>query len=161
MRKSIVASLLVLGTMVVAPAAHAFDSDWRVKAGMLSIDGDDSAALNAGIVYGIDFLGMIGAEFDLNTSIADGEFPGGAEYSATQLGGYATLTTPGPIYFKAKAGLAYHDVDAAGFSDSDSAPAFGIGVGMFGFEIEYTRTEYEGFFPSSRDVDMISVSYGF
>ncbi|MDX1444118.1 MAG: hypothetical protein R3270_10170 [Gammaproteobacteria bacterium] len=156
MRKSIIASVLVLGSMLAAPSAMAFDSDWRVKGAAFSVDGDDTAALNAGIVYGIDFLGMIGAEFEANTSIADGEFPGGTEYSATQLGGYATLTTPGPIYFKAKAGLAYHDVEVGTLSDTDSAPAYGIGLGLFGFELEYTRTEFQ-----ETDVDMLSLSFGF
>lgn len=155
MRKTIVGSMLVLGMMVAAPAAHAFDSDWRVKGSMLSLDGDDSAALNAGIVYGMDFLGMVGAEFDLSTSIVDGE-AGPFDYSATQLGGYATLTTPGPIYFKGKAGLAYNDIEVGNFSESDSAPAYGIGMGFFGFELEYTRTEWEDI-----DVDMISLSFGF
>ena len=163
MRKSIIASMLLLGGLVATPAAHALDSDWRVKGAMLSLDGDESAATNVGIVYGIDFLGMFGAEFDLNTTLADGEvsvFGTSVDYSATQLGGYATLTTPGPIYFKAKAGLAYNDIEFSNggnsVSESDSAPSMGVGVGLFGFEIEYTRTEWEDL-----DVDLLSVSYGF
>lgn len=159
MRKAVMASMLVFGMLLAAPAAHAFDSDWRVKGTMLSIDGDESATTMAGLVYGIDFLGMVGAEFDLNTSIVDGEVNAGLstlDYSATQLGGYGTLTSPGPIYFKAKAGIAYTDVEVGSFSESDSAPAYGIGMGMFGFEIELTRTEWE-----NADVDMLSVSFGF
>lgn len=151
--------MLVLGMLVAAPAAQAFDSDWRVKGMAFSIDGDDSPAMNVGVVYGIDFLGMVGAEFEANTSLADGEFDTGlgtVDYSATQLGGYATLTTPGPIYFKGKAGLVYNDIDVGGTSDDDTAPAYGIGMGLFGFEIEYTRTEFQDV-----DVDMLSVSFGF
>ncbi len=153
MRKSVIAALLALGALAAAPA-HA-DSDWRVKAGLLSLDGDSSAAKNAGIVYAMDFLGILGAEFEANTSIADGEV-GAVDYSVLQGGAYATLTTPGPIYFKAKAGLVYNDLDVGGFSDNDTSEAFGVGVGFTFVEIEYTRSSINDI-----DVDFISASFGF
>ena len=153
MRKTILGLLLAFGALAFTPA-HA-DSDWRVKAGMLSVENDDSAATNVGLVYAMDFLGMIGAEFEANTTINDGEILG-ADYSATQLGGYATVTTPGPIYFKAKAGYVYTDADIGGFSESDSDVAYGVGAGFFGLEVEYTRTTFEDL-----DVDFISVAFGF
>lgn len=155
MRKTVLGMLLAVGALAVTPA-QAFDSDWRVKGGMLSLEDDESAALNAGLVYAIDFVGIIGAEFEGNTSIADGEIVSGVDYSATQLGGYATLTTPGPIYFKAKAGYVYTDVDTDFGGDSDTDVAYGIGAGFFGFELEYTRTSY-----NDLDIDFLSLAYGF
>lgn len=155
MRKTILGILLTFGALAVTPA-QAFDSDWRVKGGLLSLEDDESAAFNAGVVYAMDFAGMIGAEVEANTSIADGEIISGLDYSATQLGGYATLTTPGPIYFKAKAGYVYTDVDTDFGGDSDTDIAYGIGAGFFGFELEYTRTSYEDV-----DVDFLSLAYGF
>lgn len=155
MRKTILGTLLVFGVLAVTPA-QAFDSDWRVKGGLLSLEDDESAAFNAGVVYAMDFAGMIGAEVEANTSIADGEIVPGLDYSATQLGGYATLTTPGPIYFKAKAGYVYTDVDTDFGGDSDTDIAYGIGAGFFGFELEYTRTSYE-----DADIDFLSLAFGF
>jgi len=155
MRKSIIGLLLAFGAIAAMPA-QAFDSDWRVKGGLLSIENDDSAALNAGLIYAMDFVGIIGAEFEANTSIADGEIVSGLDYSATQLGGYATLTTPGPIYFKAKAGYVYTDLDTDLGGDSDTDVSYGIGAGFFGLELEYTRTTYQ-----DTDIDFLSLAYGF
>lgn len=164
MRKTILATLLVFGALAVTPA-QAFDSDWRVKAGMLSLEDDESAAFNAGVVYAMDFAGIIGAEFEANTSIADGEIFSGVDYSATQLGGYATLTTPGPIYFKGKAGYVYTDVSGDTITEgpftievggSEAGVSYGIGAGFFGFELEYTRTSYD-----DSDIDFLSLAYGF
>lgn len=154
--------VLALGALLAAPA-QAFDSDWRVKGGLMALEDDDSAAMNAGLVYAMDFAGIIGVEFEGNTTISDGEYDvigGTMDHSSTQLGGYATLTTPGPIYFKAKAGLTYSDVDIGPFSDSGMGEALGIGAGFFGFELEYTRSrvEFEG---EDLDIDFLSLSYGF
>lgn len=153
MRKTLIGLLLAAGALLATPAQA--DSDWRVKAGMLSLDGDSSSATNAGLVYAMDFAGIIGAEFDVTTSIADGEV-GAVDYSVLQGGAYATLTTPGPIYFKAKAGLVYNDFDIAGASDNDTGEAFGLGVGFTFVEIEYTRSTF-----NDVDVDFISASFGF
>ena len=162
MHKTTLGLLFALGALLATPA-QAFDSDWRVKGGLLALEEDDSAAMNVGVVYAMDFAGIIGAEFDLTTSINDGEydiFGTTVDHSTTQLGGYATLTTPGPIYFKGKAGLAYSDVDIGGAGDSSASPAYGIGAGFFGFELEYTRTqvEWQGV---DIDIDYISLAYGF
>ncbi|HEX6929002.1 MAG TPA: outer membrane beta-barrel protein [Gammaproteobacteria bacterium] len=162
MRKSIFGLLLAFGVLAATPA-QAFDSDWRVKAGMLSLENDDGAATNVGLVYAMDFAGILGAEVEANTSIADGEFDAGiatVDHSTMQVGGYATLTTPGPIYFKAKAGLVYNDVDIGGASDSSIGEAIGIGAGFFGFEVEYTRSTVD-FGGTDVDIDYISVAYGF
>lgn len=153
MRKITLGLLFTCAAVLAAPAQA--DSDWRVKAGMLSLEDDDSAATNVGLVYAMDFLGMVGAEFEANTTLNDGDLAG-ADYSATQLGGYATLTTPGPIYFKAKAGYVYSDFDIGPFSDNDSDVAYGVGAGFFGFELEYTRTQF-----NDLDVDFLSLAYGF
>lgn len=156
MKKSVMfVTLLCLGLAGTAQAG----SSWSVKAGQLSVDGDDSAALQGGIVYQTDIAGMFGLEFEANTSITDGEFQtflGAADYSVTQLGGFAVVMSPGPIYFKGKAGMTYNDIDIGGASDSDTDVAYGVGVGFFGFEVEYTRTKFQ-----ESDVDFISVSFGF
>lgn len=162
MRKSLIGLLLAAGALLAAPA-QAIDSDWRVKAGMLSLENDDSAAINAGLVYAMDFVGIIGAEFEINTSITDGEFDilgTTVDHSTMQLGGYATLTTPGPIYFKAKAGLVHNDVDIGSGNDSSVGEALGVGVGFFGFEVEYTRSTVD-FGGEDADIDFISVAFGF
>lgn len=164
MRKTLTGLLIASGLLAFTPA-QAFDSDWRVKGGMLSVEDDESAALNVGLVYAMDFAGIIGAELEGNTSITDGEFAPGVDYSATQLGGYATLTTPGPIYFKAKAGYVYTDISGDTVTvgpvtyevgGDDTGIAFGIGAGFFGFELEYTRTSYD-----DADIDFLSLAYGF
>lgn len=162
MRKSIIGLLLTLGVLAATPA-QAFDSDWRVKAGILSLEDDSSSATNVGLVYAMDFAGIIGAEVEANTSIADGDYEVlgvSADHSTTQLGGYATLTTPGPIYFKAKAGLMYSDVEIGGASDSGVGEALGVGMGFFGFELEYTRSTVD-FSGNDVDMDYISLAYGF
>lgn len=157
MHKSIIGVLLAVGALAALPA-HA-DSDWRVKAGMLSLEDDSGAATDVGIVYAMDFAGIIGAEFDVNTSIADGEY-GPVDHSNMQAGAYATLTTPGPIYFKAKAGLVYNDVEIGGIGDSSVGEALGVGVGFTFVEIEYTRSTLD-FQGTDIDVDYISASFGF
>ncbi|HET9679502.1 MAG TPA: outer membrane beta-barrel protein [Gammaproteobacteria bacterium] len=158
MRKSL---LLLLPALFLAAPAHAvIDTDFGVKAGMLSVDGDEGAATQAGIVYNIELLGMLGVEFEANTTLANGDAGFGAEYSATQLGAYGVLMTPGPIYFKAKAGFVRTDIefdpDPLGASGSDTNMAYGIGIGFTALEIEYTRTEW-----MDQDVDMISASFKF
>lgn len=161
MRKLLGVVLIACGA--VALPAHAFDSDWRVKAGLLALEDDDSAATNLGLVYAMDFAGIIGAEFEAHTSIADGEYDVlgvSLDHSTRQVGGYATLTTPGPIYFKAKAGLVHSDIDIGPLNDSGVGEAVGIGAGFFGFELEYTRStlEFEG---EDLDIDYLSLAYGF
>ncbi|HLU62774.1 MAG TPA: hypothetical protein VKZ99_10550 [Gammaproteobacteria bacterium] len=154
MKKTILGVMLAAGALLAAPA-QALDSDLRIKGYMVSVDGDDSAATNLGVVYGLDFLGMIGAEFEASTTISDGEYAG-EDYSVTQVGGFATLMTPGPIYFKAKAGLLYNDFEIGGFSDTNTDPAYGLGLGLFGLEIEYTRSKL-----GEEDLDMLTVAFGF
>lgn len=160
MRKSL---LLVLPALFLAAPAHAIiDTDFGVKAGMLSVDGDAGAATQAGIIYNIDILSMFGVELEANTTVADGDFGGGIDYSATQLGAYGVLMTPGPIYFKAKAGYVRTDVEltnvplAGDYSESDENIAYGIGIGFTAVEIEYTRTEW-----LDEDVSLISASFKF
>lgn len=154
MKKTILGVMLAAGALLATPA-QALDSDLRIKGYMVSVDGDDSAATNLGVVYGLDFLGMIGAEFEASTTISDGEYAG-EDYSVTQVGGFATLMTPGPIYFKAKAGLLYNDFEIGGFSDTNTDPAYGLGLGLFGLEIEYTRSKL-----GEEDLDMLTVAFGF
>lgn len=157
MHKTLIGLLVAGGLLAAAPAqAIVFDSDWRIKGGLLSIENDNDPALNVGVIYAMDFVGIVGAEFEFNTTLRDGENAFSQDYSASQLGGYATLTSPGPIYFKAKAGYVYTDLDTGGASVSDTDASYGIGLGMFGFELEYTRTRFNG-----SDIDFLSLAFGF
>ncbi|MDX1455356.1 MAG: hypothetical protein R3217_07885 [Gammaproteobacteria bacterium] len=155
MKKLILGFTAAFALFGMTSAAHAIDTDFGVKAGQYSVDGDDTAATTAGLVYTLDLVGIVGVEFEANTTLSDGDF-GGVDYSATQLGAYGVLMTPGPIYFKGKAGFNYADIDIGGVSDNDSNLAYGIGVGAFGFELEYTRTEF-----NEADVDFLSLSFKF
>lgn len=155
MYKKLTVITALLAGLFVAPAYAIVDTDIGVKAGMLSLDGDTSAAKQAGVVFNFDIVGMVGVEAEFNTTIADGEF-GGVDYSATQLGAYGVLMTPGPVYFKAKAGFVRTDFEVFGASESDQDIAYGLGVGFTALEIEYTRTKWK-----DTDVDMISASFKF
>lgn len=156
MRKLFVALAASAALFGFSGSALAFDSDFGVKAGQLSIDGDSGSATQVGLVYSMDLAGIFGVEFEGNTSMADGDAGGGVDYSVTQLGGYGVVMTPGPIYFKGKAGYVYNDIDIGGFSDNDTDMAYGVGVGAFGFEFEYTRSKFEDV-----DIDLLSVSFKF
>lgn len=155
MKKFLFASALALFAALPAAAA---DSNFGVKLGQFSVDGDTDAATQVGVVYTWDVAGMFGIEGELNTSLADGTF-GVTDYGITQLGAYGVLMTPGPFYFKGKAGLMYTDVDFPG-ADASTDPAYGVGVGfeLLGvvMEIEYTVTEANG-----TDADFISVGIKF
>lgn len=158
-KKFAVVAALLAG-FFMAPAQAVVDTDIGVKAGLLSIDGDSTAAKQAGVVFSFDLLGMLGIEAELNTTVADGEFGSGVDYNATQIGAYGVLMTPGPFYFKAKAGFVRTDAEftsaLGSASDSDQDIAYGIGIGFTALEIEYTRTKY-----LDADVDMISASFKF
>lgn len=161
MKKFLFASALALFAALPAAAA---DSNFGVKLGQFSVDGDTSSATQVGLVYTWDIAGMFGIEGELNTSLADGSFdpagpPPAVDYGVTQLGAYGVLMTPGPFYFKAKAGLMYTDVDLAG-ADATTDPAYGVGVGfeLFGLvcEVEYAITEANG-----ADADFITIGFKF
>lgn len=160
MNKYLAVSVLAVAGMIAAPKAHAIvDTDFGVKVGMLSLENDSSAAKNVGFVWNIEFVHMIGVELEANTTVSDGRFDtalGGVDYSDRQLGAYATLTTPGPVYFKAKAGYVNNHVDLGGSSKSDTDMGYGIGVGFTTFELELTRSKF-----MDSNVDMLSASFKF
>jgi len=157
MYKKLAVITALLAGFFMAPAHAIVDTDIGVKAGMLSIDGDASAAKQAGVVFNFDIIGMFGIEAELNTTLADGDAGFGVDYNATQLGAYGVLMTPGPVYFKAKAGYLRTDVELSGIgSDDDQEVAYGIGVGFTALEVEYTRTKW-----NDLDVDIISASFKF
>jgi len=149
--------LCVLGLAALASTASA-DSNFGVKVGQFSVDGDSSSATQVGLVYTWDIAGMFGIEGEANTSLSKGE-AGAVEYGITQLGAYGVLMTPGPFYFKGKAGYMYTDVDFPG-ADASSDLAYGVGVGFellgFVWEVEYTMTEADG-----ADADFISIGFKF
>lgn len=142
MKKTIFA--LALAGLVAGTASA--DSNFGVKIGQLSVDGDSSAATQIGLVYTWDLVGMFGIEGEINTSLADGSF-GAVDYGVTQFGAYGVVMSPGPFYFKGKAGYVYSDVDAPG-AETSSDLAYGVGVGfeLIGFvcEVEYTLVSGDG-----------------
>lgn len=154
MRRLIFAAVVAL---LALPAAAA-DSNFGVKAGVLSVDGDSTSATQAGIVYTADVWGMLGFEMDATTSIAKGEF-GPADYGVTQFGAYGVFMTPGPIYLKAKAGYAYTDVDFPGIdANGDLAYGAGFGFEVFGVVMEI---EYSMFKADTNDGEMATLSIKF
>jgi len=140
---------------LVAGGASA-DSNFGLKVGSLSVDGDDKSASQLGLVYTWDIVGMFGIEGEVSTTIADGEFAG-VDYGVTQLGAYGVVMSPGALYFKGKVGMAYSDFDVPGAATSTD-PAYGIGMGFeligFVWEIEYTLV-------SGDDGDAKFLSLGF
>jgi hypothetical protein len=150
------AFLFALAALTALPA-HA-DSNFGVKLGQLSIDGDSGAATQAGLVYTWDLVGMFGVEGELTTSLAKGDFSG-VDYGVTSAGVYGVLMTPGAVYFKAKAGMVYSSVDFPG-ADSSTDAGYGVGVGfeMLGFvwELEYTQIKAD-----AGDADFLSFSMKF
>jgi hypothetical protein len=161
MKKTLLA-LFASAAFLALPAQA--DTDFGVKVGQLMVEDDDKAATQVGVVASWDLFGMFGIEGELNTTVADGESPDGlggtAEYSAMQIGAYGVLMTPGPMYFKAKAGLVRTDADIStdlgDFSESGTEAAYGIGFGFTFFELEWTRTKLE-----DANVDLLSLSFKF
>jgi hypothetical protein len=149
--------LFAIAMFAALPVAAA-DSNFGVKLGQFSIDGDTSPATQVGLVYTWDIAGMFGIEGELNTSLADGAF-GAVDYGVTQAGAYGVLMTPGPFYFKGKAGYLYTDVDVAGYN-AGAELGYGVGVGFeligFVWEVEYTITDADG-----TDADFISIGFKF
>lgn len=143
---------------LLSTTASAADSNFGIKLGQFSLDGDSSAATQVGLVYTWDVAGMFGIEGEANTSLAKGSF-GPVDYGVTQLGAYGVLMSPGPFYFKGKAGYMYTNIDAPG-AGSSSDLAYGVGVGFeligFVWEVEYTVTNAD-----VADASMISVAFKF
>ena len=151
--------LITLAMLVAVPVAA--DGNFGVKVGQLVVDGAATDATQAGLVYTWDFAGMFGAEAELNTSLAKGESVPGVEFSVNQFAAYGVFMTPGPIYLKAKAGLAYTDFNVDGGAGASSTdPVYGVGGGfeVFGIvmEVEYAIISADG-----GDADFISVAIKF
>lgn len=159
MKKYLIGFLTTLVAAGSSFPSHAYDSGFGIRAGQLSIDGDAGAATQAGLVFSMNLVGMFGLEFEGNTTVSDGSYAFGGnevDYSVTQFGAYGVFRTPGPVYFKGKAGYVQNDVDFGFTSDKDDDVAYGVGVGFSGLELEYTRSQ---FFDS--DVDFISLTFQF
>ena len=150
--------LLFAVTLAMFAVPAQADGAFGVKLGQFSIDGDTSAATQVGLVYTWDLGGIFGVEGELNTSLSDGAF-GPEDYGITQLGAYGVLMTPGPFYFKGKAGYMHTEIDAPG-ADNSNDLAYGVGAGFellgFVWELEYTITDADG-----ADADFISIGFKF
>lgn len=126
-------------------------------------------AVNIGGVVGAPVThlaqGSISVEGELTTSVIKGDanyFGFTGHWGITTLAGYGVFRTDGPMYFKAKAGYLFEDVNvsiggATGYG-SDSGVTFGVGGGMrlsggHTLEIEYTIID--------SDVNFLSLGYKF
>lgn len=165
MHKILAISTLAVAGIVAAPQAHAVvDSDFGIKAGMVSLENDSSPAKNVGLVWNVEFAHMIGMELEANTTVSDGSYDliqspnlsSKVDYEDRQLGAYATLTTPGPVYFKAKAGYVNNKFKVGDQDEDETNPAYGVGIGFTAVEIELTRSKWH-----DQNVDMLSAAFKF
>jgi hypothetical protein len=167
MNKQMIASLLLAGTLVAAPAAKALPLiDIGIGAGPLTMEDDDSAAFAGTVSVGVNIpvIPLMGVEGTLTQTLADGSFDspfGDIDYSGNQLGAFATITTPTPgIKARGKLGLVRSDFDIGGGSASSTDLALGVAVLFGSWRAEWTRTmvDDDGF---EQDIDFLSLSYVF
>ena len=145
--------------LCLANGAHA-DFYLGVKTGpmLVDIDGADdptNVALTLGYEFGI-VIGDLGLEAEFSRTASKGEVDDD-DLEVESDGFYAAFVTPGPVYFKARAGVVDNEVIIGDDADSDGGNAFGAGFGVSAglarFEIEYTRID--------SDVDFISLGVQF
>jgi hypothetical protein len=161
MLKAALAAVLALG-----PAAAMAEGLYiGGKAGIMATDANGfDDATNAGVVVGVDVLGIvigdISLEGEYTTTIDEGTGPGLNDWEVDTLGGYAVLRTAGPAYLKAKGGVVRSDVSVNGSSGSSTDPSAGLGVGfslgIVQLELEYTKIDGDG-----DDIDFVSLQANF
>lgn len=146
-------------TLCLMTSAHA-DFYLGVKTGpmLVDIDGADdptNVALTLGYEFGI-VLGDLGLEAEFSRTLSEGEV-GDEDLEVESDGFYAAFLTPGPIYFKLRAGVVDNEVIIGDDADSDGGNAFGAGIGVSAglarFEIEFTRID--------SDIDFVSLGVQF
>lgn len=166
MKKLVLSGLVATVATVAAPAAHALPLvDFGLGVGQFTLDNDESGAFMAQGVIGVDIpASPVNVEGVIAQSVSDGEVSTlttqVADYSANQLGIYATITSPGPIYIKGKVGATRTSVDSDIGDDTSTELAYGLGVGLSDWEFEWTRTTI-GESGVDQDVDFLSITYRF
>ncbi len=124
-----------------------------VKAGYLSPGAsaaDETAAASVTLGYElIDFLtadAALEAEYTQTLDDGDLNLPGGvtADYDYSSYGLFGVFRTPGPAYFRARAGVVHQQFEVRGASTDSNDAAAGIGVGfsLLGLEASLDWTRY-------------------
>lgn len=116
-----------------------------VVAGLMDVDLPGDSPVNGGLRGGYRWTSGWGVEGEATTSLSDGEFAS-VDYSLTTVAFYGTYRTPGSVYFAARAGALYEDVDAGIANGSDTGLSAGLGVGFeageqMNLQLEYTLIE--------------------
>lgn len=162
MQKTLCAILIIFGCVSVTATVQAEGWYFGGKLAYFELDipnVDDPD--NAGLVVGYDWLknyGIIGIEGEFTTTFEEGNLAD-QKIEMDTAGVYATYKSSGHaskgmgIYFKVKAGAAYHDLSIGATSKDDTNFSGGVGVGLnmaaVSFELEYTILD--------SDIDMISL----
>ena len=155
LRKLVVVTLLLLGFSTSAYAEFLLG----VKTGPMLVKFDDADVsddpTNLGISVGYElgvFVGGLAIEAEFTRSLAAGSVLDNDLEVSTQ-GVYASFTTAGPLYFKARVGLMDATLDAGGLTEDENGETYGVGVGLslglFRIELEYTSID--------DDVNFISI----
>lgn len=137
--------LLACALMLIASTAQA-ELYYGAKLGTINPDTDALDAtdtVSAVLGYEIISVGFdLSVEGEYTNVIKDGDVDGGGKWSGTSFGGYAVVRSPGPIYFKGRAGLVQQSIDVGGSSTDETLNAIGAGLGLssglFALEFDYT-----------------------
>ncbi len=159
--KKVTKIAFIAATLLAAQHAAA-EGYWGVKAASTNVNTSGySAAVNAGVYFGADFMSMgsgaMAAELDITTKIVDGKI-GGANWGAQTTAVYAAMRTGSDSFFKAKIGVHSSTRTVSSTNTSSNGLAYGIGFGFDNYEIEYSVLTASS---SSDNISMISVGYTF
>ena len=157
MKNSIIAAAVLFA--IATPVSYA-DLILGAKVGPMLVSFDDnetsSDPTNVGLTLGYDFplrSGIIGFEAEITRSVESGEV-NGTLLDVESQGIYASYSTTGPIYFKAKIGIMDASLVAGDLSEDEGGETYGLGVGYrinnIKLELEYT----------SIDDDVAFISFG-
>lgn len=158
--------LILLAGLMISSTASA-GVYYGAKTGDLSIDDSGFGSTSSGALmlgYGLPIPVLdLAVEAEYMTTLSDGSGPAGTDYSASSLGAYAAFRTPGPIYFKLKAGLADTTVDVGGTDFSETLNVLGLGagfsIGLAAVEAEWTM--YQEGSDIGANINMLSVGVKF
>ncbi|MGD2084324.1 MAG: hypothetical protein PVF91_15285 [Chromatiales bacterium] len=141
-----IAMLCVAAAPLATPAQEGYPSSiyFGPKGGFIEPDAARSdPALNIGGVVGQRLTRWIGWEGELSFTAVDGERNANRDWSTNTLAGYAVFRTPGPVFFKARGGLAYWDADHGDDLDLSASLGGGFRLGKAAIDIEYTWIDDE------------------
>jgi len=141
---------LLLAAVALLPPCTAIAGDVYLgaKAGPMQVDiGGADDPTNIGFTLGYE-LGVLVADIAIEgeyTTTLDEGTVSGSGIEVDTVGLFLALRTAGPLYFKARAGMASVDTTVGSSESSESGVAYGVGVGfgigLVRLEIEYTAME--------------------